>query len=392
MNRIDDYLNDCRNIVLEEIKSIVPADTVNTGGLYDLMLDYPLRYGKSLRPALCIAVCRALGGGLRAVLPSAAVLELYHNAFLIHDDVEDKSEKRRNEATLNRKHGVPTAVNVGDGMLALAIEPLLDNISTVGLGRAIRILNVVSLMTRETAEGQMMEIDWINTNKWMQNDREYIRLVHKKTGYYSFVAPAQIGAIAGGADGDLVKLLGRISIPLGVAFQIQDDVLNLTSSEDTYGKDFQGDLWEGKHSLILIHAMRNATKAERKKALEILKRKQPEGVFEAAVGQIDSNQIDRKMKELFESGQLSKEGMLQISELLSKLGASRQGVEKTAEDVQFLRDLIDQYGSIEYAWLVARKFARRFNNGLADLIAEWPRSNHSLFLGDLAQFTINRTY
>jgi geranylgeranyl diphosphate synthase type II len=88
------------------------------------MLDYPLREAKALRPAMCIATCRALGGSTEGVLQSATVLELYHNAFLIHDDVEDESEKRRDGTTLHRAHGVPVAINVGDGMLALALEPL----------------------------------------------------------------------------------------------------------------------------------------------------------------------------------------------------------------------------------------------------------------------------
>ena len=85
--------------------------------LFNLMLDYPLRDAKALRPALCIATCRALGGQLEEVLPSAAVLEFFHNAFLIHDDIEDQSELRRGAPTLHYAHGVPIAVNVGDAML-----------------------------------------------------------------------------------------------------------------------------------------------------------------------------------------------------------------------------------------------------------------------------------
>src|SRR5262249_62365742 len=89
------YLNDCRALVTDEIRRIIPGDSRYQSILYDLMLDYPLREGKALRPALCISTCRALGGHLESVLCSAAVLELYHNAFLIHDDVEDQSLMRR---------------------------------------------------------------------------------------------------------------------------------------------------------------------------------------------------------------------------------------------------------------------------------------------------------
>src|SRR6185503_211786 len=126
--------------------------------LYDLVMDYPLRPAKALRPSLCIATCRALGGMLEAVLPSAAVLELYHNAFLIHDDIEDDSVKRRGGDTLHLAYGVPIAINVGDTMLAMALDPLLDNMRLVGMGKALRVLRTVSRMARESAEGQAIEL------------------------------------------------------------------------------------------------------------------------------------------------------------------------------------------------------------------------------------------
>jgi geranylgeranyl diphosphate synthase, type II len=84
---LNTYLSDCRELVTAEIRDIIPGDPRYRSILYDLMLDYPLREGKALRPALCIATCRALGGKLESVLRSAAVLELYHSAFLIHDDI-----------------------------------------------------------------------------------------------------------------------------------------------------------------------------------------------------------------------------------------------------------------------------------------------------------------
>ena len=161
---------------------MLPSDSSRTGGLYKLMLNYPLRYGKALRPALSIAVCRARGGSLSAVLPTAAVLELYHNAFLVHDDVEDQSTMRRSEPTLYRQYGLPIAVNVGDGMLAVAIQPLLDNIERVGLGKSLKILRIISRMARETAEGQMIELDWVRSANWGHDDADYTRLVHKKVG------------------------------------------------------------------------------------------------------------------------------------------------------------------------------------------------------------------
>ena len=214
------YLDDCRERVRTELKAMLPADSTRTGGLYHLMLKYPLRYGKALRPALSIAICRARGGSLPAILPTAAVLELYHNAFLVHDDIEDQSELRRSEPTLHREYGLPIAVNVGDGMLAMAIQPLLDNIERVGLGKALTILQIVSRMARETAEGQMIELDWVRSGDWTHDDAEYVRLVYKKSAWYSFVAPILVGAVAAGLSDSEVKKLGRMAIPIGIAFQI----------------------------------------------------------------------------------------------------------------------------------------------------------------------------
>lgn len=348
---LSEYLDECRGLVLDEFNWIVPKDDTHTGGLYELMLDYPLRYGKALRPALSIAVCRACGGSLSAVLPTAAVLELYHNAFLIHDDVEDGSEKRRHEATLNRLHGAPTAVNVGDGMLALAIRPLLDNIELIGLGKALKILRVVSRMARETAEGQMMELGWIRSVNWSQSDADYIRLVYKKTAWYSFIAPVLVGAITAGLPAAVIDALGRMAIPLGVAFQIQDDILNLDAEPEGYGKDLHGDLWEGKHTLILIHALRSATNAERAHALEILGKPQP--------SKVDADSVN--------------------------------GMCRSEEDVGALLDMVRRYRSIRYAWDIARSRALRFQCALKRVTAGWAPSLHRDFLLDLAEFTIRRT-
>ncbi len=213
--------------------------------LYDLILDYPLRTSKGLRPAPCIATCRALGGSLEHVLRSAAVLELYHNAFLIHDDVEDGSESRRDAPTLHGSHGIPIAVNVGDAMLALALQPLLDNMQTIGLGKALRVMEVVARMARESAEGQALELDWIRRQSWELRDADYIRMVYKKTSCYTFVAPMLIGGIIAGADASQLVALRKLAALLGVAFQAQDDILNLSAEVAVYGKEIAGDLWEG---------------------------------------------------------------------------------------------------------------------------------------------------
>lgn len=333
------YLEEARSLVAEELGAIIPHSTGPASLLYELMLDYPLRGGKALRPALCIATCRALGGHLESVLRTAAVLELYHNAFLIHDDVEDGSEKRRHEPTLHRLHGVPIAVNVGDGMLALAMEPLLDNIERVGLGRALRILRVVARMARESAEGQMIELDWVRRGDWTPSDRDYLRMVYKKTTWYTFLAPMLCGAVAAGATDVVLRRLARIATPLGLAFQIQDDVLNLVADESRYGKEIGGDLWEGKHTLVLIETLRRSAPDARERAVALLRR-------------------------------------------------PRDG--KSGEEVAWLHERVDDGGGIAYAREAAGVRAQRARRSLAWLLPELPPSIHRDFLAGIAEYVVER--
>ena len=391
------YLEDSRELVTDRIRSILPADRRHAGDLYELMLDYPLRYGKALRPAICIAICRAQGGSLSAVLPSAAVLELYHNAFLIHDDVEDRSFLRRSEHTLNRMHGAPTAVNVGDGMLALTFQPLIDNIALVGLGKSLRILRIVARMARATAEGQMIELNWIRDARWRQSTRDYVRLVHKKTSWYSFIAPAMIGAVVGDLAEPEVGRIGRLMIPLGIAFQIQDDILNLTADEATYGKDLLADLWEGKHTLILMHALAAATPAELAQALSILAKPQPVGWETtvgtpegAATGTPPASALLGLIDRLADQGELSERARAQLKDAAGRGSGEGPGDAKTAEEIEFLRDLILRYDSVGFAARVARRYADRFQRAIGRLTDGWQRSTHREFLLSLAQFTVNR--
>src|SRR5215207_1920314 len=257
-NTLDDYLALCKDACDREIQRLYGPGEEASNSLYDLILDYPLRGGKALRPALSIATCLGLGGHLEAVLPTAATLELYHNAFLIHDDIEDESWWRRGKPTLHIDHGIPVAVNVGDAMLSLSLQPLLDNVERVGLGPALRILRAVAHMTRQTVEGQAIELEWVRSNTWQLDDADYLEMVELKTSWYSFITPLQVGALAAGAAPEQLAPLESLGRHLGAAFQITDDLLNLRADPEDYGKEIGGDLWEGKRTLILLRALRSA--------------------------------------------------------------------------------------------------------------------------------------
>src|SRR5439155_27098748 len=113
------------------------------GPLYDLLADYRFREGKGLRPAILFAACRAAGGRTEQALLSATALELFHNAFLVHDDVEDGSQFRRGRVTLLEEHGAPVAINVGDATNVLALELLLGNTTTLGVRKALLVFREV---------------------------------------------------------------------------------------------------------------------------------------------------------------------------------------------------------------------------------------------------------
>jgi geranylgeranyl diphosphate synthase type II len=345
---LERYMGECRALVLDELDRQLPRSTRYRAALYELVLEYPLREAKAIRPTLCLATARSFGGALQAVVPTACVFELYHNAFLIHDDVEDDSDRRRDGATLHRRFGVPVAMNVGDAMLAMALEPLLDNLRLVGLGKALRVLQLVSRMARASAEGQALELSWCRERRWNLSELDYYRMVKKKTSYYTFIAPIEAGAVLSGVDSNVLPALRRFGSSLGAAFQIQDDVLNLSTRPGSYGKDALGDLWEGKHTLIVLHMLRHATRGERDAAMAALSRPRP-----------------------------------------TRHGASN-GQARTRADVDLLAFLIEKYGSIEHARGLALRCARRASQSFETIGRRLRPSVHRDVLESLPAFVVDR--
>lgn len=338
MHTLGDYLEECRALVMEEIEQIVPHNRYRPV-LYDLMLEYPRRAGKALRPSLCIATCRAMGGRLQDVLRTAAVLELFHIAFLIHDDIEDGSLMRRGLPTLHKEYGVSVAINVGDGIFALCLQPLLDNMEELGIGKSLRVLELVSRMVRESVEGQAIELDWIRNQRYNLLDRDYCLMAYKKTCWYTFIAPMLISGTIVNASPEQMARLRKYAAYVGVAFQIQDDILNLAGDESRYGKESCGDLWEGKYTLILLHMLRQATDHEQQTCISIL----------------------QKPREC-----------------------------KTEAEVGYLAHLIGHYGSIDYARSIAQQLACKAQRDFGRTFTFIEPSVHREFLTAMADHVIAR--
>lgn len=238
--------------------------------LYDLVTDYPSRGGKMMRPSICIASARAFGGDLEDALHTATGIELFHNALLVHDDIQDGSLERRGKPTLHELHGVPIALNVGSTMTLLSLRPLLENARNLGPHLAARILEETTRVAQESAEGQAMELGWCHTNRLDVTETDYLQMVLKKTCWLAMIYPTRVGALIGSRGAASLDNFVRFGFLLGAAFQIQDDVLNLVGDPQQYGKEAGGDLWEGKRTLVLIRLLSLASDGERRKLGDVL--------------------------------------------------------------------------------------------------------------------------
>lgn len=258
-------LQTCRRRVLEEILRILP-DREPRAELYDLMREYLVREGKGLRPTLTIATCMALGGRSEDAARMATAIELFHNGFLVHDDIADESTHRRGLPTLHSAHGIGLAVNAGDALNLFAVDAVLSNLPTLGLARTLGLIHEILHMCRETVEGQAIELGWIHGGYVPPADDDYFLMSTKKTGWYTCISPCRMGCVcAGETDPRLLDRFNEAFRWIGIAFQIQDDVLNLIGETELYGKEPLGDLLEGKRTVMMIHLFRAADARTRRR-------------------------------------------------------------------------------------------------------------------------------
>ncbi len=263
LDTLSDYGGTARTRLLEQIPMTEPFDH-----LYGPMRAFIENSGKGLRPALLLATCKAFGGSPDDALQSAATLELLHNAFLIHDDIEDISDFRRGRPCEHHTIGVPLAVNLGDAMQSLALRLLRHNIGPLDPRTAAQVLGEFDHLLMQSIEGQALELGMIRDNALNVGPSDYLRMTLKKTCWYSFIHPCRIGALIARPD-DVAS--GRLNLDdfnafgffLGAAFQIQDDVLNVIGSQKAYGKEIGGDIFEGKRTLMLARLASLAEPLER---------------------------------------------------------------------------------------------------------------------------------
>jgi geranylgeranyl diphosphate synthase type II len=306
--------------------------------LTDLLLDYPLRPGKALRPALLLATCQAFGGSLREAMGPAVAVELLHNAFLVHDDVEDGSNRRRGRPTLHRLHGVPLAINAGDALAMLSLRPLRDG-TVLGTRLQQDVLDEYLTMVERTIAGQARELGWRRDAVVDLAPDDYLELVGGKTCWYTTIFPLRVGAAIGGRGEADLEALSRFGFHLGAAFQIRDDLLNLLGPAGGYGKELRDDVREGKRTLMLIHLL-------------------------GAAGRDDRRWLERYLRSAEE--------------------------ERTPDDVDRVVRLMGSHGSIDFAVDYGRGIAAAAHDALGPAFAGVPASTHLDFVRDLVPYMLAR--
>jgi geranylgeranyl diphosphate synthase type I len=248
--------------------------------LYDAVRYLPLAGGKRLRPLLAITACESVGGDPKIAVPFAAAIELIHNFTLIHDDIIDRSNLRRNIPTVHVKFGEPTAIIAGDTLFAKAFEIIHD--LDAQPDRIVEISYKLGKCVQEICEGQQLDMEF--EGRKIVSEEEYIEMISKKTAAL-FKFALEGGATIGNGSSREIDSLASYGWNLGLSFQIRDDYLDIQGEESVLGKDIGNDIRNGKKTILIVHAMKNADEFHKKVLLDILGKK---------------NASDKEIKEVLE--------------------------------------------------------------------------------------------
>ena len=296
--------------------------------LYDAARHLPLAGGKRLRPCISMIACEAVKGDVTKVIPLALSLELIHNFTLVHDDIMDKSKLRRNMPSVHTKYGEPVAIIAGDLLFTKAFEAMHNINDDSSIFKNVEFGLIDSI--REICEGQQLDMEF--EEKSDVKEDEYLEMILKKTAVL-FMYASEAGSILGGASKEESMALNEYGKYLGLGFQIWDDYLDMSSDENTLGKNIGNDIRNGKKTLIAVHCINN---------------------------------LDEKDKKYF-------------YKIFGNLKA-------TDSDVKKIYDLFDKKGSIDYAKNKAQEYCSSAKKSL-DIIPDTDAKN---ILISLAEYSVSR--
>ena len=223
--------------------------------------------GKRIRPALLFLAAKLFNYEGRGAVRLAAVVEIIHTATLVHDDIIDEAMTRRGRPAANTQWGNSKCVLAGDWLYMQAFKVAVQE-------RNFRILDSLIELTQQMVEGEMLQMEKLGKSISLD---EYFDLIYRKTACL-FSVCMRLGAILGGATEEQEEALAQYGHDLGIAFQIVDDVLDLTASEEVLGKPVASDLREGKATMAVIHSLERCTAEEREKIETILRARAFNGV------------------------------------------------------------------------------------------------------------------
>lgn len=207
--------------------------------------------GKRLRATLPWLVGKAVGNSHSGLLDVGAAIEIVHNFTLVHDDIMDDDDTRRGLNAVHIEYGLPTAINAGDAMLAIAFERL---VGAKGLAHKDvgAMVNRLAWMVRRVSEGQQLDIEF--EDRIAVSESDYFEMIEGKTAVM-FLTCAEVGARMSGADAETIQCMADWGLAVGLCFQLMDDLIDVLSDSDTLGKPAGSDLAQGKRTLMVIHAL-----------------------------------------------------------------------------------------------------------------------------------------
>ncbi|MDO4706912.1 MAG: polyprenyl synthetase family protein [Porphyromonadaceae bacterium] len=247
-------------VILRDIEAAIKAkgyDAKQPQGLF-APLDYILSLGgKRIRPLLCCLAARAISGDYTTAIPIALGLEIFHNFTLLHDDLMDRSPLRRGQATVHSRWGDNTAILSGDVMCIEAYKAFEDIDSPSLLKEILPIFNTMAV---EICRGQQYDMEFETRSN--VTVAEYLEMIRLKTAVL-LGASLRLGALASGAKPSTASELDRVGQSLGLAFQIQDDYLDVYGDKKTFGKPIGGDIINAKKTLLLIYTQSTLIEQDR---------------------------------------------------------------------------------------------------------------------------------
>lgn len=255
---LGNYSKDILKTIEQELSTITPNN------LEEASIYLTKAGGKMLRPALTLIVSDAVGGNSHDALKSAAAIELIHTFSLIHDDIMDKDDMRRGMPSVHKVWGEDVAILAGDTLFSKAFEIILSSESS-NCEQRNKTLATVADACVKICEGQASDMEF--ENRFDVSQDEYMDMIFKKTSAL-IAAATKAGAIMGGASDEIIDAMYEYGRLIGLAFQIQDDYLDLASDEETLGKPIGSDIAKGKMTIIAIKGLASDESGE---LLEILK-------------------------------------------------------------------------------------------------------------------------